>query len=66
MTARLFGPDDWACVTVIVLVEVFIDTEVDVDVILATEEDKMEVVVEIGTADMTLLLMEIAGAEEKR
>jgi hypothetical protein len=64
MIARLFGHGDWAWVTVIVLVDVL--TAADVDVILASNEDEIEEAVDIGTADMTLLLMEIAGAFEKR
>jgi hypothetical protein len=63
-TARLFGADDWAWVTVIVLVEVLTATEVAVDKMLGTE-DRIDVAVEIGTADITLLLIDMAGVENR-
>ena len=64
--AKLFGPCDWACVTVIVLVEVFTATDVDVDMRLGIGVEEVVEEVEIATADIVLLLMEIAGADEKR
>jgi hypothetical protein len=47
-------------------VEVFTKRDVDGEVILGVREDRVRDDVEIGTADMILLLMEIAGAEEVR
>ena len=63
-TARLLGPGDCVTLTVTVLVEVAV--EVDVVVTLTTAGGKIAVVVEIGTADMILLLIDMAGLEEKR
>jgi hypothetical protein len=53
-------------VTVIVRVEVFTATEVGVDMRLGIGVEDVVEDVEIATADMVLLLMEIAGADEKR
>jgi hypothetical protein len=54
-------------VTVIVRVEVLIAIEVDDEVVLVMGDARVEEVVEeIETADMILLLTEIAGAVETR
>ena len=65
-TERLFGPDDCACVTVIVLVEVLTETGVELGVALATGVGIEDEVVESGAADMILLLIDIAGLDENR
>ena len=52
--------------TVIVRVEVFTATDVDVDIRLGIGVGEVVEDVEIATVDIVLLLMDIAGADEKR
>ena len=49
-----------------VRVEVFTAIEVDIDIRLSIGAVEVVEEVEIGTADIVLLLIEIAGAVEKR
>lgn len=65
-TARLFGPGALDCVTVTVRVEVLTAMEVDGVVMLGVDTTALLDAAEIGTVDVTLLLIEIAGADVER
>jgi len=62
-TARPFGPGAFDFVTVTVRVEVLIAIEADGVVMPGVDTTAVLDAVEIGTVDVTLLLIEIAGAD---
>jgi hypothetical protein len=61
--ARLFGSEECDAVTVIVRVAVLTAMEVVIDSTLITGRVDVAEGVEMGTADMALLLIDIAGVE---